>query len=89
MAADQGIVYVPQWANMTLSDIVFQTNNVVGNFNYPKEVLAYKEIIKFLYNCPLKTTITKCPSVIYKNLLGEFWSTVVAFDLNPPSDESE
>ena len=52
MAEDQGIRFAPQWAKMTLVDVQFKTNNVVGNFNYPTNVPAYKEIVKFLFNCP-------------------------------------
>ncbi|GJU46783.1 hypothetical protein Tco_1204049 [Tanacetum coccineum] len=74
---------------MTVDDVVFQTNNVVGNFNYPPNVPAYKPIMKFLLNYPLNKAFTNCPSVVYQNFLKEFWSTVVAFDPFPSTDEPE
>ncbi|GKD67324.1 hypothetical protein Tco_1309432 [Tanacetum coccineum] len=89
MAEQQTITYAPQWNNMVVDDVVFQTNNVVGNFNYPPNVHAYKAIMKFLLNCPLQKAFTNCPSVVYQNFLREFWSTVVAFDPFPSTDEPE
>nr|GEU54978.1 uncharacterized mitochondrial protein AtMg00810-like [Tanacetum cinerariifolium] len=68
---------------------VVQTNNVVGNFNYPPNVPAYKPIMKFLQNCPLYNAFTNCLSVVYQNFLRELWSTVVAFDPFPSTDEPE
>ncbi|GJY79000.1 hypothetical protein Tco_0484801 [Tanacetum coccineum] len=69
---------------MTIDDVGFQTNNVVGNFKYPPNVPAYKPIIKFLLNCPWNKAFTNCPSVVYQNFLREFWSTAVAFDPEKP-----
>ncbi|GJS53351.1 hypothetical protein Tco_0626713 [Tanacetum coccineum] len=89
MAEQQTITYAPQWNNMTVDDVVFQTNNVVGNFNYPPNVPAYKPIMKFLLNCPLNKAFTNCPSVVYQNFLREFWSTAVAFDPFPSTGEPE
>ncbi|GKB15366.1 hypothetical protein Tco_0849289 [Tanacetum coccineum] len=89
MAEEQAIVYAPQWNNMTVDNVIFQTNNVVGNFNYPPNVPAYKPIMKFLLNCPLNKAFTNCPSVLYQNYLREFWSTVVAYDPFPSTDETE
>ncbi|GJY01467.1 hypothetical protein Tco_0359619 [Tanacetum coccineum] len=89
MAEQQTIKYAPQWNNMTVDDVVFQTNNVVGNFNYPPNVPAYKPIMKFLLNYPLNKAFTNCPSVVYQNFLKEFWSTAVAFDPFPLTDEPE
>ncbi|GJW56716.1 hypothetical protein Tco_0103447 [Tanacetum coccineum] len=89
MAEQQTIKYAPQWNNMTMDDVVFQTKNVVGNFNYPPTVPAYKPIMKFLLNCPLQKAFTNCPSVVYQNIPREFWSTVVAFDPFPSTDEPE
>ncbi|GJT96105.1 hypothetical protein Tco_1091623 [Tanacetum coccineum] len=43
--------------------------------------------MKFLMNCPLKLTFTKSLSVLYQNLLREFWSTTIAYDPNPPTDD--
>ncbi|GJT17411.1 hypothetical protein Tco_0876117 [Tanacetum coccineum] len=77
------------WNNMTVDNVTFQTNNVVGNFNYPPNVPAYKPIMKFLLNCPLKKAFTNCPSVVYQNFLREFWSTVVAYDPFSSIDETE
>ncbi|GKC74309.1 hypothetical protein Tco_1120192 [Tanacetum coccineum] len=74
---------------MTVDNVTFQTNNVVGNFNYPPNVPAYKPIMKFLLNCPLIKAFTNCPSVVYQNFLREFWSTVVAYDPFPSTDETE
>ncbi|GJV51891.1 hypothetical protein Tco_1447632 [Tanacetum coccineum] len=89
MAEQQTITYSPQWNNMTVDDVVFQTNNVVGNFNYPPNVPAYKPIMKFLLNYPLNKAFTNCPSVVYQNFLMEFWSTVVAFDPFLSTDKPE
>ncbi|GJT67766.1 hypothetical protein Tco_1019246 [Tanacetum coccineum] len=74
---------------MAVDNVTFQTNNVVGNFNYPPNVPAYKPIMKFLLNCPLKKAFTNCPSVVYQNFLREFWSTVVAYDPFPLTDETK
>ncbi|GKE82863.1 hypothetical protein Tco_1552863, partial [Tanacetum coccineum] len=89
MAEQQTIKYAPQWNNMTVDNVTFQTNNVVGNFNYPPNVPAYKPIINFLLNCPLKKAFTNCPSAVYQNFLREFWSTAVAYDPFPSTDETE
>nr|GEU56173.1 hypothetical protein [Tanacetum cinerariifolium] len=85
----QTIKYAPQWNNMTMENVTFQTNNVVGNFNYPPNVPAYKPIMKFMLNCLLRKAFTNCPSVVYQNFLGEFWSTVVAYNPFPSTDETE
>ncbi|GJW36970.1 hypothetical protein Tco_0059890 [Tanacetum coccineum] len=76
------------WNNMTVDNVTFHTNNVVGNFNYPPNVPAYKPIMKFLLNYPLRKAFTNCPSVVYQNFLREFWSTVVAYDPFPSTDET-
>ncbi|GKA51728.1 hypothetical protein Tco_0744924 [Tanacetum coccineum] len=89
MAEEQAIVHAPQWENMTVDNVTFQTNNVIGNFNYPPNVLAYKPIMKFLLNCPLNKAFTNCFSVLYQNYLREFWSTTVAYDPSPSTDETE
>ncbi|GJU38132.1 hypothetical protein Tco_1186486 [Tanacetum coccineum] len=89
MAKQQTIKYAPQWNNMTVDNVTFQTNNVVGNFNYPPNVPAYKPIMKFLLNCPLKKAFTNCPSVVYQNFFREFCSTVVSYDPFPSTDETE
>ncbi|GKB48754.1 hypothetical protein Tco_0899507 [Tanacetum coccineum] len=89
MEEQQTIMYAPQWNNMTVDNVVFQSNNEVGNFNYPPNVPAYKSIMKFLLNCPLNKAFTNCPSVVYQNFLREFWSTIVAFDPFPSTDEPE
>ncbi|GKA02516.1 hypothetical protein Tco_0675181 [Tanacetum coccineum] len=36
MAANKAIEYAPQCGDLTVESLVFQTNNVVGNFNYPQ-----------------------------------------------------
>ncbi|GJZ82142.1 hypothetical protein Tco_0647136 [Tanacetum coccineum] len=61
----------------------------MGNFNYPPTVPAYKPICKFLMNCPLKTAFTKCPSVLYRNFLREFWCTAIGYHPNPSTDEDK
>ncbi|PWA92128.1 hypothetical protein CTI12_AA084610 [Artemisia annua] len=86
MATDQGIELAPQWATLTLADVQFKTKNVVGNFEYPSNIPAYKQIMKFLYNCPLKTAFTSTPFFQYRNYLREFWETAVAFDPTPSTD---
>ncbi|GJW56391.1 hypothetical protein Tco_0103122 [Tanacetum coccineum] len=50
---------------------------------------AYKTIMKFLLNCPLKKAFTNCSSMVYQNFLREFWSTDVAYDPFPSTDEIE
>lgn len=75
MADDQGIELAPQWAKSTLADVQFKTNNVVGNFNYPTNVPAYKEI--------------STPYFQYHNFLREFWGTSQAHDPTPSTDENE
>ncbi|GKB87699.1 hypothetical protein Tco_0959971, partial [Tanacetum coccineum] len=89
MAKQQTIKYAPQWNNMTMDNLTFQTNNVMGNFNYPPNMPAYKPIMKFLLNCPSKKAFTNCPSVVYQNFLREFWSTAVAYDPSPLTDKTE
>ncbi|GJV58770.1 hypothetical protein Tco_1464870 [Tanacetum coccineum] len=89
MAEQQTIKYAPQWTDMTVDNVIFQTNNVVGNFNYPPNVPTYNPIMKFLRNCPLYNAFTNYPSVVYQNFLSEFWSIVVAFDPFPSTDEPE
>ncbi|GKB14686.1 hypothetical protein Tco_0848609 [Tanacetum coccineum] len=89
MEEQQTIKYAPQWNNMTVDNVTFQTNNMVGNFNYPPNVPAYNPIMKFLLNCPLKKAFTYCPSVVYQNFLREFWSTDVAYDPFPSTNETE
>nr|GEU39223.1 hypothetical protein [Tanacetum cinerariifolium] len=89
MAEQQTIKYVPQWNNMTVDNVIFQSNNVLGNFNYPPNVPTYKPIMIFLRKCPLYKAFTNCPSVVYQNFLKEFWSTTVAFDPFPSTDKPE
>ncbi|GJZ76852.1 hypothetical protein Tco_1038594 [Tanacetum coccineum] len=74
---------------MTVNNVTFQTNNVVGNFNYPPYVPAYKPIVKFLLNCLLSKAFTNCPSMVHQNFHREFWSTVIAYDHFPSTDETE
>ncbi|GKB89387.1 retrovirus-related pol polyprotein from transposon TNT 1-94, partial [Tanacetum coccineum] len=50
---------------------------------------AYHEIYKYLINCPLAEAFTKTSSVVYQNLLREFWCIVITHDLNPPINDSE
>ncbi|GJR39796.1 hypothetical protein Tco_1215480 [Tanacetum coccineum] len=87
MAEQQTIKYAPQWKNMTVNNVTFQTTNVVGNFNYPPNVPAYKPIMKFLLNCLLNKAFTNCPSMVYQNFLREFWSTAIGYDPFPSTDE--
>ncbi|GKD63619.1 hypothetical protein Tco_1305727 [Tanacetum coccineum] len=74
---------------MTVDNVTFQTNNIMGNFNYPPNVPAYKPIMKFLLNCPLNKAFTNCLSMLYQNYLREFSSTTVAYDPFPSTDETE
>ncbi|GKC33904.1 retrovirus-related pol polyprotein from transposon TNT 1-94, partial [Tanacetum coccineum] len=73
----------------TSDNVTFQTNNVVGNFNYRPNMPTYKPIMKFLLNCPLKKAFTNCPLVVYQNFLREFWSTAVAYDPFLSTNETE
>ncbi|GJS11790.1 hypothetical protein Tco_0368586 [Tanacetum coccineum] len=89
MAANQAIEYAPQCGDLTVESFVFYNNNVVGVFSYTQITLAYKEICKFLMNCPLAKAFTKTPSVVYQNFLREFSCTTTAYDLNPPINDSK
>ncbi|GKB81850.1 hypothetical protein Tco_0948745 [Tanacetum coccineum] len=40
-------------------------------------------------NCPLAEAFTKTPSVVYQNFLREFWCTAIAYDSNPPINDSK
>ncbi|GJX08079.1 hypothetical protein Tco_0196011 [Tanacetum coccineum] len=57
--------------------------------NYPETAPVYHEICKYLMNCPLDEDFTKIPSVVYQNLLREFWCTAIATHPNPPTDDFE
>nr|GEX55039.1 hypothetical protein [Tanacetum cinerariifolium] len=72
-----------------MESITFYNNNVVGVFNYPQTSPAYHDICKYLMNCLLSYAFTKTPSVVYQNFLMEFWCTTIAYDPNPPTDDSE
>ncbi|GKB43753.1 hypothetical protein Tco_0888695 [Tanacetum coccineum] len=74
---------------MTMDNVTFQTNNLVGNFNYPSTVPAYKPIMKFLLNCPLNKAFTNCSSLVYQNFLNEFWNIAVAYDPFPSTNETK
>ena len=87
MARTQSLQFAPQWVG-DLTNVEFKKNNVIGNFEYPENVPTYKDIVKFLFNCPLKTAFVKCPSVLYQNYLREFWATAKAFDPTPYTDEN-
>nr|GEX30689.1 cytochrome P450 [Tanacetum cinerariifolium] len=50
---------------------------------------AYHDICKYLMNCLLSYAFTKTPSVVYQNFLKEFWCTTIAYDPNPPTNDSE
>ncbi|GJY42322.1 hypothetical protein Tco_0429592 [Tanacetum coccineum] len=89
MASNQAIKYAPQCGDLAVESLVFQTNNVVGNFNYPPTILAYKTIYKLLMNCPLRTAFMKCPSALYQNFFREFWCTAIAYDPNLSTDENK
>ncbi|GJX05525.1 hypothetical protein Tco_0191441 [Tanacetum coccineum] len=89
MASNEAIEYAPQCGDLTVKSLIFQTKNVVGNFNYPPTVPAYKPICKFLMNCPLKTAFTKCPLVLYQNLLRDFWCTIISYDPNSSTNENK
>ncbi|GJT28321.1 hypothetical protein Tco_0908596 [Tanacetum coccineum] len=56
--------------------------------DYPQSAPAYKEICKFFMNCPLAEAVTRTPSVIYQNFLRKFWCIAIAYDPNPPADDS-
>nr|GEV01146.1 hypothetical protein [Tanacetum cinerariifolium] len=61
----------------------------MGVFGYPQTALAYHDIYKYLINCPLAEAFTKSPSVVYQNLLKEFWCTAIASHANLPTDDFE
>ncbi|GKD28496.1 hypothetical protein Tco_1239274, partial [Tanacetum coccineum] len=89
MAANQAIEYAPQCGDVTVESLIFHNNNVVGNFSYPQTAPPYYDIFKYLMNCPLVEAFTKTPSVVYQNFLREFWCTTIAYDPNPPTDDSK
>ena len=84
MANDQGIELAPQWVNLTLSDVQFKTNNVVGNFEYPSNIPAYKPIMKFLFNCPLKIAFTSTPTFSTETTSGSFGVLLWHLTRHPP-----
>ncbi|GKA67396.1 hypothetical protein Tco_0767204 [Tanacetum coccineum] len=89
MVANQALEYAPQCSDLTVESVVFHSNNFVGNFNYPQSAPAYKQNYKFLMNCPLVEAFTKTPSELYQNFLRKFWCTAIAYDPDPPTDNSE
>ncbi|GKD50315.1 hypothetical protein Tco_1279291 [Tanacetum coccineum] len=89
MAANQALEYSPQCGDLIVESVVFHSNNFVGNFNYPQCAPTYKQICKFLMNCPLAEAFTKTPSVLYQNFLKEFWCTAIAYDPNLHVDDFE
>ncbi|GJT22342.1 hypothetical protein Tco_0892279 [Tanacetum coccineum] len=89
MAANQAIEYAHQCGDLTVESLDFHNNNVVGIFNYPQTTSSYHDICKYLMNCPLVEAFTKTPLVVYQNFLREFWCTAIAYDPNPPENNSE
>ncbi|GJS36431.1 hypothetical protein Tco_0534813 [Tanacetum coccineum] len=89
MAATQADKYAPQCGDLTVESVQFQSNNFVENFSYSQNVPTYKEICKFLMNCPLAEAFTKLPLVLYQTFLRVFWCTDVVEDPNPPEDDFE
>ncbi|GKD61278.1 retrovirus-related pol polyprotein from transposon TNT 1-94 [Tanacetum coccineum] len=89
MASNQAIKYAPQCGDLTVKSLNFDNNNVVGNFSYPQTAPAYHDICKYLMNCLLAEAFTKTPLVVYQNLLREFWCIAIAYDPNPPINNSE
>ncbi|GKC55887.1 hypothetical protein Tco_1083485 [Tanacetum coccineum] len=89
MTVTQAVKCTPQCGDMIMESVQFQSNNFKRNFSYPQSVPAYKEICKFLINCPLAKAFTKTPLALYQNYLREFWCTAVVEDPNPPEDDSE
>ncbi|GKA12544.1 hypothetical protein Tco_0692090 [Tanacetum coccineum] len=89
MAANQAIEYAPQCGDLTMGSLIFHNNNVVGNFSYPQTTPPYYDIFIYLMNCPLVEAFTKAPLVVCQNFLREFWCTSIAYDPNPPTDDSE
>ncbi|GJT01787.1 hypothetical protein Tco_0822956 [Tanacetum coccineum] len=89
MAEEQAIVYAPQWNNMTVDNNNILFRQLFGVTSLHPKLPAYKPIMNFLLNCPLNKAFTNCPSVLYQNYLREFWSTIVAYDPFPSTDETE
>nr|GEY84611.1 TraB domain-containing protein [Tanacetum cinerariifolium] len=71
MASNKAIEYAPQCGDLAIESVTFHSNNFVGNFNYPQSASAYKEICKFLMNCPFAEDFTKIPSVLYHNFFRD------------------
>ncbi|GJS42948.1 hypothetical protein Tco_0567991 [Tanacetum coccineum] len=57
--------------------------------DYPQTAPTYKDICKFLMNCPLAKAFTKTHSVVYQNFLKVFWCTAIAYDPNLPINDSK
>nr|GFB40786.1 hypothetical protein [Tanacetum cinerariifolium] len=72
-----------------MESLTFHTNNVISVFSYPETTPAYHEICKYLMNRPLANNFTKTPSVVYQNILREFWCTAIATHSNPSTDDYE
>ncbi|GKC38049.1 retrovirus-related pol polyprotein from transposon TNT 1-94 [Tanacetum coccineum] len=56
---------------------------------YPETTTAYHKTCKYLMNCPLAEAFKKTPSVVYQNLLREFWCIAIATHPKSPTDDSE
>ena len=90
MAAQPSTIkYAKQWGEQTIDHVSFSPNNLVGNFAYPKEIPAYKPIVKYLYKCPLKRAFVASPETQYTNLLKEFWCTTHVTHPNPKTISSK
>ena len=76
MASSKVITYAPN-VEFQMESVDLTKNNVVGNFAYPEGFPTYRDVVKYLQNCFLTTTFTKNPSVIYHDILREFWCNAV------------
>lgn len=81
MASSKVITYASN-VEFRIESVDMSKNNVVGNFAYPEGFPGYKGVVKYLQNCFLTIAFTKTPSIIFPDLLREFWCIAVVTKLD-------
>ncbi|GJU84621.1 hypothetical protein Tco_1292167 [Tanacetum coccineum] len=68
MAEQQTIKYAPQWNNMTVDNVTFQTNNVVlgGNYSSTEQVNSIQQLLAY---CLITGTEVDLGEIIYSDLV--------------------
>ncbi|GJV63139.1 hypothetical protein Tco_1473967 [Tanacetum coccineum] len=69
MAEEQAIVYAPQWGNMTVDNVTFYTNNVLGkNYSFTKQVNSIQQLLAYYL---ITKTEVDIGEIIYSGLSYE------------------